>query len=57
MPFVDPTYAAFKTNHANRTMTLIAGSNDGMLHAFRESDGEEMWAFIPPEALDGLADC
>jgi type IV pilus assembly protein PilY1 len=54
MPFVDPTYSAFKTSYANRPLTLIAGSNDGMLHAFRESDGEEMWAFIPAEALDGL---
>jgi type IV pilus assembly protein PilY1 len=54
MPFVDPTYSAFKTSHANRPLTLIAGSNGGMLHAFRESDGEEMWAFIPAEALAGL---
>jgi type IV pilus assembly protein PilY1 len=25
-----------------------------MLHAFRESDGAELWAFIPPDMLDNL---
>src|SRR5207249_8279372 len=30
---------------------LIAGANDGMLHAFRETDGRELWAFIPPDLL------
>jgi type IV pilus assembly protein PilY1 len=54
MPFVDPSYTTFKQANANRTMALITGANDGMLHAFRESDGEEMWAFIPPDLLDGL---
>jgi type IV pilus assembly protein PilY1 len=53
-PIVDPTYTTFKQSNANRTMVLISGANDGMIHAFRESDGEELWAFIPPEALDGL---
>jgi type IV pilus assembly protein PilY1 len=50
----DPTYQAFKTAQANRTKVLIAGANDGMLHAFRESDGVELWAFIPPDLLDNL---
>jgi type IV pilus assembly protein PilY1 len=55
----DSSYQAFKTAQANRTKVLIAGANDGMLHAFRESDGVELWAFIPPDLLDnlkGLAD-
>ncbi|HZY31791.1 MAG TPA: PilC/PilY family type IV pilus protein, partial [Candidatus Methylomirabilis sp.] len=26
------------------------------LHAFRESDGQELWAFIPPDLLDDLKD-
>jgi type IV pilus assembly protein PilY1 len=50
----DPSYQAFKTAQANRTKVLIAGANDGMLHAFRESDGVELWAFIPPDLLDNL---
>jgi len=33
---------------------VIAGSNDGMLHAFRETDGVELWAFVPPDLLDNL---
>ena len=50
----DSSYQAFKTAQASRTKILIAGANDGMLHAFRESDGTELWAFIPPELLDNL---
>src|SRR5262249_16923230 len=50
----DSTYQAFKTAQANRTKVLIAGANDGMIHAFRESDGVELWAFIPPDLLDNL---
>jgi type IV pilus assembly protein PilY1 len=50
----DSSYQAFKTAQASRTKVLIAGANDGMLHAFRESDGVELWAFIPPDLLDNL---
>ena len=50
----DSSYQTFKTAQANRTKVLIAGANDGMIHAFRESDGVELWAFIPPDLLDNL---
>jgi type IV pilus assembly protein PilY1 len=50
----DSSYQAFKTAQASRTKVLIAGANDGMVHAFRESDGVELWAFIPPDILDNL---
>ena len=50
----DPTYNAFKTANAGRTSVVIVGANDGMLHAFRESDGTELWAFIPPDLLSQL---
>ncbi|HTX53803.1 MAG TPA: PilC/PilY family type IV pilus protein [Candidatus Baltobacteraceae bacterium] len=50
----DPTYTAFQTAHATRTPILLAGANDGMLHAFRESDGAELWGFIPPDLLGKL---
>jgi len=33
---------------------IYAGANDGMLHAFRDNDGEELWAFIPPDLLNKL---
>jgi type IV pilus assembly protein PilY1 len=54
LPSADSTYATFKTTQASRTKVLLAGSNDGMLHAFTESDGEESWAFIPPNLLGDL---
>ena len=50
----DSSYQSFKTAQAGRTKILLAGSNDGMLHAFRESDGTELWAFIPPSLLDNV---
>jgi type IV pilus assembly protein PilY1 len=50
----DSSYQAFKTAQASRTKVLIAGANDGMLHAFRESDGAEVWAYIPPDLLDNV---
>ena len=33
---------------------IIAGANDGQLHAFRTSDGHEAWSFIPPNMLPRL---
>jgi type IV pilus assembly protein PilY1 len=56
VPPVDPapTYQEFKTANALRTTVLIASANDGMVHAVRESDGEELWAFIPNDLLASL---
>jgi type IV pilus assembly protein PilY1 len=42
-----PGYLAFAQSVANRTATLYVGANDGMLHAFRASDGKELFAYIP----------
>jgi type IV pilus assembly protein PilY1 len=50
----DPTYQTFKSAHAKRTKVLIVGADDGMLHAFRETDGVELWAFIAPDMLGRL---
>ena len=38
----------------NRTEVVIAGSNNGILHAFKTSDGEELWGYIPPVLLGNL---
>ncbi|MGE5848619.1 MAG: pilus assembly protein, partial [Candidatus Methylomirabilota bacterium] len=56
VPPVDPapTYKDFKTANALRTTVLIANANDGMARAVRESDGEELWAFIPNDLLPSL---
>ena len=41
--------------HYNTSQSVIfAGSNDGMLHAFDDSTGEELWGFIPPDLLSKL---
>lgn len=40
-------YSAFKASRANREGIIYIGSNDGMLHGFRESNGEEVLAYIP----------
>jgi len=54
LPIADTSYPAFKTAQASRATILLTGANDGMLHAFTEVDGEESWAFIPPNLLDDL---
>jgi type IV pilus assembly protein PilY1 len=37
----------------NKTV-IYAGTNDGMLHAFSDCNGEELWAFIPDNLLPQL---
>lgn len=43
----DGGYASFLTSIASRTAAIYVGANDGMLHAFRASDGKELFAYIP----------
>jgi type IV pilus assembly protein PilY1 len=52
----DSSYQAFKVAMASRTTVVIGGANDGALHAFREDNGQEVWAFIPPDLLGTLKD-
>jgi type IV pilus assembly protein PilY1 len=40
-------------HYSGRTV-IYGGANDGMLHAFDSSNGEELWAFIPPCLLGRL---
>lgn len=47
-------YSAFVSNNAGRPTVLYVGSNDGMLHAFREDTGEELFAFVPNEVYPKL---
>ena len=39
---------------ANRKETIYAGANNGILHAFDASNGEELWGYIPPNVLGNL---
>jgi type IV pilus assembly protein PilY1 len=40
--------------HSNNQDVIYAGANDGMLHAFDNATGNELWAFIPPDLLPNL---
>ena len=33
---------------------ILVGANDGLLHAFDDETGEELWAFLPPDVLPNL---
>ena len=35
---------------------IYVGANDGMLHAFRDCDGSELWSFVPEQVLPYLKD-
>ena len=41
------TYAAFRTANLGRVPTVFIGANDGMLHAFEASTGNELFGYIP----------
>ena len=52
--FKDTGYAEFVLKHQDRAGTVYAAANDGMLHAFDGTTGEERWAYIPPIVLPDL---
>ncbi len=54
-------YMSFANSHQSRQGAVYVGSNDGMLHAFSEQTGAELFAYIPgylvgklPELTDQL---
>ncbi len=49
------TYLSFLNRKKNRPGLIFAGANDGMLHAFREADGVEAFAFVPSTVLGGIS--
>jgi type IV pilus assembly protein PilY1 len=38
----------------NDQTVVFAGANDGMLHCFDDTDGEELWAYIPHDLLQNV---
>jgi type IV pilus assembly protein PilY1 len=40
-------YKTFYDNNKNRDEVIYVGANDGMLHAFKNTDGSELFAYIP----------
>jgi len=47
-------YGEFQQTYAARQKVLYLGANDGMLHCFDASTGEELWGFIPYNLLPKL---
>lgn len=49
------TFTAAQEGDCNENKSMIfVGSNDGMIHAFRDCDGKEAWAFIADNVLPNL---
>lgn len=46
-PYFSTSYFSFITAQKARTEMLYVGANDGMLHAFVASTGQEQFAFVP----------
>ena len=53
------SFAAYRGNNgrtsADGTQIILAGANDGQLHAFRTGSGSEAWSFIPSNLLQKIA--
>lgn len=48
-------YAAFTRNlAASQPRILLVGANDGMVHCFNSTTGEELWAYIPSSQIPYL---
>ncbi len=51
------SYTSFRNSNAylNRPAMLYVGANDGMLHGFRASNGDELLAYVPDAVFAGLS--
>lgn len=45
--YADPSYAAFSASIQGRQPMVYQGADDGMLHAFNATSGQEQWAYVP----------
>ncbi len=54
-PYQDPSYVSFELAQQNRPAVLYVGANDGMLHAFNPSTGNEEFAYVPDGVFADLA--
>ena len=59
-PFATPavipsnSYHQYKLTHAARSPLVYVGANDGMMHAFNATSGDETFAFVPTEIIPKL---
>jgi len=54
--YSDPGYALFHNTLDTRKAMVYQASNDGMVHAFDASDGQEVWAYVPSLVFPGLSE-
>ncbi|MBY0463433.1 MAG: hypothetical protein K2W33_00665, partial [Burkholderiales bacterium] len=54
--YTSNNYATFRSSKAARPTMIYVGSNDGMLHGFDASNGEERMAYVPLGVYDKLRD-
>ena len=52
-PMWEPFYTNFANENKDRSTRIYAQSNSGMLHAFDDDTGDEVYSFIPPNVLYG----
>lgn len=52
--YKDQSFKTFFSNNKNRNEVVYVGANDGMLHAFDITTGDELWAYIPFNLLPHL---
>jgi type IV pilus assembly protein PilY1 len=48
-------YSSFKTKNSTRPTMIYVGANDGMLHGFDSSSGNELFAYVPQGVYSNLA--
>ncbi len=48
------SHDAFKSANSNRPGVVYVGANDGMLHAFSASTGDEIFAYVPSMLIGSL---
>lgn len=52
--YTDAGYSTFAAANGGRTAVVYAAANDGMLHAFNATTGDEMWAYVPTVVMPDL---
>jgi type IV pilus assembly protein PilY1 len=52
--YTENAYASFASTNATRAGTVYVAANDGMLHAFDGTTGNERWAYMPSAVLPSL---
>ncbi|MFA9421285.1 MAG: pilus assembly protein, partial [Gammaproteobacteria bacterium] len=51
----DSSYVTFINANLTRAPRVYVGANDGMLHAFDATNGNEVWAYIPSMVIDNVS--